>query len=87
LGFKSISKVVPQTTQLMLMHGSRIDFKRMGKDETSLACKVNAEISDFTYETTNPNILYVLADDHITVMQLSLNKLEQQCEALGRVKL
>jgi hypothetical protein len=79
--------VVLQTTQLMLIHGNRIDFKRLGKDETSLACQVNAEILDFTYETASPNILYVLTDDSITVMQLSLNRLEQHCEALGRIKL
>ncbi len=69
------------------MHGNRIDFKRLGKDETSLACQVNAEILDFTYEMASPNILFVLADDSITVMQLSSNRLEQHCEALGRIKL
>lgn len=79
--------MVPQTTQLMLMHGNRIDFKRLGKDETSLACQVNAEILDFTYEMASPNILYVLADDSITVMQLSSNRLEQHCEALVGIKL
>jgi hypothetical protein len=71
----------------MFMHGNRIDFKRLSKDETSLACQVNAEILDFTYETASPNILFVLADDSITVMQLSSNRLEQHCEALGRIKL
>lgn len=70
LGFKGITKVLPQTTQLVLMHGNKLDFKKFGKDEAAHTCQINAQITDFTYEAANPSVLYLLADDHITIMQL-----------------